>query len=281
VQTSLSTDGGSTWAHETLPDLSVRAHSVVFDPANPGRILLGGDLSYSSPFMRVSTDLGATWSAAEDGMSGVVNVIVPVPARPGMFFCGTSAGCFQSTDGGLTWNQKGSISAVQAIAIDTIDPDIMYAGTGNGVFFSADAGENWSQMGSDLPVNNVLSLALVGGQSGALLAGTNGASAFSIAPLYGISEASPVLQTSRQACIRVEPNPARRQVAVSLPSPDARVRACVLDRAGRVVSDLGRGTADCGSVSWSVDAAKLSPGVYLVRIVGARANQTAPLVVVR
>jgi hypothetical protein len=249
----------------------------VFDPANPSRILLGGDLSYSSPFMRVSTDLGATWSAAEDGLSGVVNVILPVPERPGLFYCGTSAGCFQSTDAGLTWNQRGSISAVQAIAVDE---EIMYAGTTTGVFFSTDAGENWSQMGSDLTVNNVLSLALVGGQEGALLAGTNGASAFSIAPLYGVSD-SPLQQPSRQACIRVEPNPARRRVAVSLPSPDAQVKACVLDRAGRVVSDLGQGTADCGSVSWSVDAAKLSPGVYFVRTVGTRANQTAPLVVVR
>ena len=258
----------------------MRAHSAVFDPANPGRILLGGDLSYSSPFLRVSTDLGATWSAAEDGLSGVVNVIVPVPARQGVFYCGTSAGCFQSTDGGLTWNQQGSISAVQAIAIDTIDPDIMYAGTTAGVFYSIDAGGNWSRMGSDLPINNVLSLALASGQAGALLAGTNGASAFSIAPLSGITE-SPVLQPGRETVIRVEPNPARRRVAVSLPCADAQAQACVLDRAGRVVSDLGRGAVGCGLTSWPFDATNLSPGVYFVRVVGARTGQTAPLVVVR
>jgi hypothetical protein len=211
----------------------------------------------------------------------VVNLIVPVPARPGVFFCGTSAGCFQSTDGGLTWNQKGSVSAVQAIAIDTIDPDIMYAGTGTGVFYSIDAGDNWSQMGSDLPVNNVLSLALACGQSGKLLAGTNGASAFSIAPLYGISEASRVQQPSRQAVVRVEPNPARRRVAVSLPLLDAQARACVLDRTGRVVSELGRGRVGCGSTSWSFDAANLSPGVYFVHFVGAGSGQSVPLVVVR
>ncbi len=255
----------------------MRCHSAVFDPANPGRILLGGDLSYSSPFMRVSTDLGATWSAAEDGLSGVVNVILPVPERPGLFYCGTSAGCFQSTDAGLTWNQRGSISAVQAIAVDE---EIMYAGTTTGVFFSTDAGENWSQMGSDLPVNNVLSLALVGGQTGALLAGTNGASAFSIVPLYGVSDSS-LQQPSRQTFIRVEPNPARRRVAISLPFSDARAQVSVLDRAGRVVSDLGCGRIDCGLTSWSFDATDLSPGVYFVRIVGTRAGQTAPLVKVR
>ncbi len=259
----------------------MRAHSAVFDPANPSRILLGGDLSYSSPFLRVSTDLGTTWSAAEDGLSGVVNVIVPVPARPGVFYCGTSAGCFQSTYGGLTWNQKGSISAVQAIAIDATNPDIMYAGTGTGVLYSTDAGDNWSQMGSALPVNNVLSLALAGGQAGALLAGTNGASAFSVAPLSGIGEASHALQWSRQTTIRVEPNPARRRVAVSLPLPNARARACLLDRAGQVVTDLGRGAVGCGSTSWSFDAGNLSPGVYFVRLVGTRAGQTVPLVVVR
>jgi len=66
----------------------VRCHSAVFDPANPSRILLGGDLSYSSPLLRVSTDLGATWSAAEDGLSGVVNVIVPVQTRPACSFAG-------------------------------------------------------------------------------------------------------------------------------------------------------------------------------------------------
>ena len=112
----------------------MRANTAIFDPSNPSRILIGGDLNYSSSFLRVSTDLGATWNAGEDGLSGAVNTIVAVPSQPGVFYCGTTQGCFQSTDGGLTWIQKGSVSAVQAIVVDTIDTDIIYAGTRTGVY---------------------------------------------------------------------------------------------------------------------------------------------------
>jgi hypothetical protein len=51
-----------------------------------------------------------------------------------------------------------------------------YAGTQSGVYYSIDGGESWSQYSAALPVSSILSLALVSGSSGALLAGTNGAS---------------------------------------------------------------------------------------------------------
>ena len=242
MQTSLSTDGGTTWAHETLPDLAVRANAAIFDPVNPSRILVGGDLSYSSSFLRISTDLGATWSAGEDGLSGAVNTIVASPSRPGVFYCGTAQGCFQSTDSGLTWNQRGDVSAVQAIAVDTVDPDIIYAGTRSGVYCSTDGGDNWSQYGDALPVDNVLSLALVSGRSGALLAGTNGASAFSIEPVAGIGEQPGGKHDARPAELTMEPNPSRGSVLIKLDhmSTGALEHFCVsiYDASGRRVRVL-------------------------------------------
>jgi len=275
VQTALSTDGGTTWAHETLPDLAVRANTALFDPANPSRILMGGDLSYSASFLRISTDLGATWSAGEDGLSGAVNTIVAVPSQPGTFYCGTTQGCFQSTDGGLTWNQKGDVSAVQAITVDTIDPDIIYAGTQSGVHYSTDGGDNWSQYGTALPVSNVLSLTLVSGSSGALLAGTNGASAFSIAPVAGIGEQPDGKHDARPAQLGIAPNPFRTRTAISLQlTAHSPAQVSVYDESGRVVRSIPVPQSTIGnrqseiSVTWDGrDQAgrPVQAGAYFVR----------------
>jgi hypothetical protein len=257
VQTSLSTDGGNTWAHETLPDLAVRANTAIFDPSNPSRILIGGDLNYSSSFLRVSTDLGASWNAGEDGLSGAVNVIVPVPSEPGTFYCGTTQGCFQSTDGGLTWNQKGSITAVQALVVDTINTNIIYAGTQSGVYCSTDGGDDWNQYGSVLPVHNVMSLALVSGTSGALLAGTNGASAFTIAPIAGVAEQPGGKPAARAGQLNVSPNPTRGPVLIKLDHLSAGVLehcgVSIFDASGRLVRVLSVPqslTSGTGSLSW-------------------------------
>jgi len=257
VQTSLSTDGGNTWAHETLPDLAVRANTAIFDPSNPSRILIGGDLNYSSSFLRVSTDLGASWNAGEDGLSGAVNVIVPVPSEPGTFYCGTTQGCFQSTDGGLTWNQKGSITAVQALVVDTINTNIIYAGTRTGVYCSTDGGDVWDQYGAALPVNNVLSLALVGGSPGALLAGTNGASAFSIAPIAGVAEQPGGRSATCAGQLSIAPNPTRGSVLIKLDhlSTGALERSSVsiYDASGRclrVLDNRQSSLANRNSLSW-------------------------------
>jgi len=282
VQTSLSTDGGTTWAHETLPDLAVRANAAIFDPCNPSRVLIGGDLSYSSSFLRVSTDLGATWTAGEDGLYGAVNTIVGVPNRPGRFYCGTTGGCFLSTDSGLTWTQKGGVSGVQAIVVDTADAGLMYAGTRDGVFFSSDGGENWEQMGSSLPVNNVLSLALQRGSAGALLAGTNGAGAFSIEPLAGIGGQPGAGRDAYAGLLSIEPNPVSGKATIRL---SARMRGTdrvtITDVAGRHVrsipvpqSTIGTRQSDF-SVTWDCrdDAGRpVQAGAYFVVAHGARSR---------
>jgi hypothetical protein len=246
----------------------------VFDPANPSRILLGGDLSYSSSFLRISTDLGASWSAAEDGLSGAVNTIVAVPSQPGLFYCGTTQGCFQSTDGGLTWNQTGGVTAVQAIVVDTIDTDIIYAGTQSGVYCSTDGGVVWNQYGAALPVNNVLSLALVSGSSGALLAGTNGASAFTIPPVVGIGE-QPGAKPGARMQLTIAPNPSRGSVLIKLDHSGTGALehsgVSIFEASGRRVRVLSEPqflTPDPYSVTWDgrdQTGRLVQAGAYFVR----------------
>jgi hypothetical protein len=91
-----------------------------------------------------------------------------------------------------------------------------YAGTQSGVYYSIDGGESWSQYSAALPVSSILSLALVSGSSGALLAGTNGASAFSTAPLAGISEQPGTKPYAHPAQLSIAPNPFRTKTAISL-----------------------------------------------------------------
>jgi hypothetical protein len=155
----------------------------------------------------------------------------------------------------------------------------MYAGTQTGVYSSTDAGATWTQFGSALPVTNVLSLALVSGPSGAVLAGTNGASAFKTAPFTGIAEGT---VAKPAGYVRVAPNPAPgwAVITLALGSGD-RASGSVLDCAGRKVADLGTAEVRAGTWRWTLDTRPLAEGAYFVRLSAGRKSAVARLVVTK
>src|SRR5207247_3129676 len=87
-----------------------------------------------------STDVGASWSAGNNGLGiqPLGRALAIDPLNPAIIYVGIAGrGVFKSTDGGMSWSALNTGLTnldVNALAIDPIAPNILYAGTGGGVF---------------------------------------------------------------------------------------------------------------------------------------------------
>jgi len=127
----------------------------------PGRVISVAVAGYGvafavslDPFFTISTlfrssDRGETWIAMP--LPGAADRIELDPRSPGTLYAIGPTGIFRSTDGGGTWEPRGTGNAI-AFAIDPRDPAVLYAGAVRGVLWkSVDAGGTWRPTGSALP----------------------------------------------------------------------------------------------------------------------------------
>jgi photosystem II stability/assembly factor-like uncharacterized protein len=108
-----SVDGGMSWSHSLFKDKGVLAAclvDLVVDPQNSGHLYAA--FQFGGVFK--STDAGATWKAANSGLSpGVYSAYDAValaidPGSPGTVYAVSSSGVFKSGDGGMSWNPASS-----------------------------------------------------------------------------------------------------------------------------------------------------------------------------
>ncbi|HYM12340.1 MAG TPA: hypothetical protein VEU62_16510 [Bryobacterales bacterium] len=102
-----------------------------------------------------STDGGATWAAANSGLTATsISALAVNPQNPSTVYAGVyGAGIFKSTDGASTWsaNPVLSESNVPALAVDPRNASTVYATIGAGfntagAFKSTDGGRNWVKL---------------------------------------------------------------------------------------------------------------------------------------
>jgi len=276
-QTSTTTDGGSTWRHDTL-ESGRRGWALAFALGSPDRVYLGGDSAYVNPMFKISTDLGQTWVESHTGLSGSVAAIATVARSPNTLYCGTSQGLYRSTDAGAGWSRLGTMTAVRTVAIDTVETDITYAGTSAGVYVSTDAGESWNTLNDGLTNTDILMLKLRSGPGRELFAGTNGGGLFRAVPLGGISSDGSETKLGG-AGLSVSPNPCRQFASLGLgPGFKGNVRAGVFDAAGRNVAHL-ESSVKPGASAPVLDVRQLPEGVYLVRLTSGGFTATQKLLV--
>lgn len=176
----IAADG--VWADQAWTNVGPLGGAILVltaDPQNPGVFYVG---TYVGVFK--SVDAGVTWANA--GMSGwVVNHLLVDPQHSSTLYALTTGQpngdnpiiqAFQSTDGGTTWNQTGSLPS-PCCAVFTLDAQgtLYVAGTsGPELLTSTDGGASWLTAGL-LPVNyTFVDLAIDPQNAGTLYAASAG-----------------------------------------------------------------------------------------------------------
>lgn len=160
----------TSWEFIGPSNVGGRIRSVLIDPRNPSRILIGA----ASGGIWQSTNGGASFSAVADFMGNLaIGHLVFDPTNPDILYAGTGEswtglagiGMFKSVNGGQTWNILPNTStdatnplanewgATNRIAVDPFNPNIILAGTSRGTALnqgalmrSTDAGNTWTRV---------------------------------------------------------------------------------------------------------------------------------------
>lgn len=135
-------------APKSRPYVGGDLHSLVVDPANPQRVLVGGHDGGA-----LSDDGGTTWQPVA-GLKGADPMGWAVdPRDPLRMYIGGHPGFYRSTDGGKSWSKdNGGLPAtdVHGLGIDPRNPDVLYASiTGRGIYRSADGGRRWEPVNAE------------------------------------------------------------------------------------------------------------------------------------
>lgn len=173
-------DLGATFTKLTEPGVGGRITSLAFDPADPDRLLVGGDMLG----IAVTDDFGDSWSSTTGLASWEIGDITATPAADGRIWTGSLSGPQASADGGMTWSLSRAgmpelsdstyTLATEAVLIDPTDPNRLLAFNGNqrnwsapgayvngewtgdgSVWESVDAGNTWNRLGQVAPAGNI------------------------------------------------------------------------------------------------------------------------------
>lgn len=126
-------------------------HAMAVDPAQPGRVMVGGHGGGA-----VSDDGGETWRQISDLDGADPMGWVVDPNDPEKAYVAGHPGFFRSGDGGESWNLDNSglpATDVHGLGIDPRNPDTLYAYVaGAGLYRSPDAGGTWEQVNDAVSV---------------------------------------------------------------------------------------------------------------------------------
>ncbi len=168
----MTTNNCQSWNPLTdgLPSLGVS--SALFDYSNPNTIFIGtGDRDFGdAPGIGVykSTNGGATWSACNAGMPGLLDIycLVQNPVNPNVLLAGTSNGLFYSSNKGATWSWPYGGAKFKDIQYKPGDTSVVYSTFGGYFYRSADGGQTWTDISlnpaNGLPITSSVSRYLIG-----------------------------------------------------------------------------------------------------------------------
>lgn len=176
--------------------------AIAISPSSPSTLYLGA----TTKGVMKSTDGGASWAAADGGLTAFQNLIAGLTidptnrdilyaVTPVWYHTGTwtekieDAKLFKSIDGGASWEQLSpglSATTITAVTIDPTMPSTLYAsysrrhgihgfvveGSRGGVLKSNDGGLSWFQADNGLPGTTVLMVAIDPMESSRLYAAT-------------------------------------------------------------------------------------------------------------
>lgn len=169
------------------PGVGGRITSLAFDPADPDRLLVGGDMLG----IAVTDDLGGTWQGGSGLASWEIGDINARSDASGRIWTGSLSGPQASADGGLTWSlERAGMPAIsdseyslpiETVLIDPTNNSHLLAFSGNqrnweapgaysgdswqgdgSVWASSDSGQSWQKLGVVAPGGNVRAATFLG-----------------------------------------------------------------------------------------------------------------------
>ena len=124
-------------------------NAIAIDPSTPTTLYAG-----MSAGVFKSIDSGATWAAANTGLTFKISALAINPTTPAILYAGAGGGVFKSTDAGGTWAKASAglnNEDVLVLAINPTTPSTLYAGTyARGVFKSTDSGATWTAVNTGI-----------------------------------------------------------------------------------------------------------------------------------
>jgi uncharacterized repeat protein (TIGR01451 family) len=156
-----SPDGGLTWQAITgvPPNGSVTAFSsspnFFFAPSKPSVAYAAFYSTSSALGVYKSTDSGSSWALANpDIASGAAALLSVDPSNENILYglgTGSDRSLLKSIDGGvtwsaLTWDNAGTNTNPNILAIDPVHTNILYAASGQRIGRSVDGGSTWETL---------------------------------------------------------------------------------------------------------------------------------------
>lgn len=164
-----SNDRGQTWtwASDRLGE-GMGWRVITFAPSDSKTVYAGSSAYYSAGVfddqmsaagVYVSHDGGSTWTAANDGLSSVANVIdlAVDPVNPQIVYAATgNRGLLKSFDGGRIWrklNLSESTAVILSVAVNPSNSSVVYVGIERiGLYRSDDGGTAWQLSMEGMPL---------------------------------------------------------------------------------------------------------------------------------
>lgn len=166
----------------TEPGVGGRITSITFDPTDPDRLFVGGDMLG----IAVTNDFGDTWESTTGLASWEIGDITTTPSADGRIWTGSLSGPQSSTDG-INWqlsregmpalSDSAYTLATESVLVDPTNNSRLLAFNGNqrnwqapgaydpggsgtwtgdsSVWVSEDSGNSWSQIGQVAPGGNI------------------------------------------------------------------------------------------------------------------------------
>jgi choice-of-anchor A domain-containing protein/uncharacterized repeat protein (TIGR01451 family) len=265
-----STDAGLTWILKNNGMVSVAVHSLSFN--------LTGDLLAATLDLGIykSTDGGESWNNSLINFDYIWSL---GRTSDGTLFAGTYGnGLYRSTDNGDTWHKLYNLvpTYIYQIVVDAEDNIFVSSWTG-GVFVSTDNGNNWGGLG--MPGARVSSM-INDPSSSAIYAATEDGKLYKSNSItsaegeFGLPTEFDLMQNY--------PNPFNPVTVIRFNIPETgNYSLKVFNLLGQEVRTLVNDNYKPGKYVVTLDASKLSSGVYFYTLSGNKVNITKKMVLIK
>jgi hypothetical protein len=139
-----STNSGQTWrlsAEGIDPNIGNGLNVIAASALDPNIVLCG--TAFAGPnFVYRSTDGGQNWNLTSYSGGDIRGIKFFPNSSDNVILIG--GGIYKSTNGGVSWVHKSSVTNGRAFCFKHNQPDTIFAATQGGVLISTDQGETWT-----------------------------------------------------------------------------------------------------------------------------------------